>query len=345
MRLGTVPRRSRGRPIARKLVRWAAPAGGVLLDPAAPREFPIAPLCAGRVSTELTGRLSAEDLRALDERLEGAPAAAWRAAPPELRPLLAPALALLLELDGVEERTGLQRVAPPEDVHAMTRGWEGPGGSYYYADLVAEALAEAGGELSGRALDFGCSSGRVVRTLRAWRPDVSWEGCDPNAESIAWASKQLKGIEFFCSPQEPPLPRPDAAFDLVFAISIWSHYSETAALRWFAEMERLVRPGGHLIITTQGWHSGHYLARWKLWSRDILDEAMAGMFRRGTYFQDVFGEEGDSGVSSPDWGMTWVSPEWLLTHLTPKWSVAYFRPGRVETNQDVMVLTRRGDRG
>src|SRR3954451_22229002 len=38
-----------------------------------------------------------------------------------------------------------------------------------------------------RALDSGCSSGRRLRVLRAWRPDVHWMGCDPNEGAIGWA--------------------------------------------------------------------------------------------------------------------------------------------------------------
>ena len=37
-------------------------------------------------------------------------------------------------------------------------------------------------------LDFGCSSGRVVRVLATAYPNVSWHGCDPNRPAIEWAN-------------------------------------------------------------------------------------------------------------------------------------------------------------
>ena len=103
-----------------------------------------------------------------------------------------------------------------------------------------------------RGLDFGCSSGRVVRMLAAALPDVAWSGCDPNAGAVDWASEHLHGIEFFVSPQAPPLELGDGALDLVYAISIWSHFDADAGLRWFDEMHRLLRPGGLLVVTTHG---------------------------------------------------------------------------------------------
>jgi hypothetical protein len=50
---------------------------------------------------------------------------------------------------------------------------------------------------------------------------------------------------------------------------------------------------------------------------------------------------GDHGVANPDWSTAFLSAEWLLAKLTPDWVVTFFRPGRVEANQDLYVLERR----
>ena len=82
------------------------------------------------------------------------------------------------------ERTGLTAAQPPAGVHAMAQGPLAAAGGLYEADMVANALASAGVDIAGAlgaALDFGCSSGRVLRVLAAAFPDVRWIGCDPNA--------------------------------------------------------------------------------------------------------------------------------------------------------------------
>src|SRR5205823_5415503 len=124
---------------------------------------------------------------------------------------------------------------PPDSVHAMARGPLAAGGSISAADMVLEAIGGSEGELPAlrRALDFGASSGRVVRVLAADLHDVEWEACDPNAGAIEWAAQEIPGVRFFVSPQEPPLPVPDGRYDLVFAISVWSHFAEDAARAWF----------------------------------------------------------------------------------------------------------------
>ena len=152
------------------------------------------------------------------------------------------------------EKTGLLAAQPPEEVHLMARGPIAAAGGLYEADLVVDALAGVGVEMAdiGSALDFGCSSGRVVRVLQAAYPETRWHGCDPNGPAIAWASENLPAIEFFVNGNAPPLPLADGSLDMAYAISIWSHFAPGLGLRWFEEMHRLIRPGGHLVCTTHG---------------------------------------------------------------------------------------------
>jgi len=239
--------------------------------------------------------------------------------------------------------TGLSTAEPPDDVHSTGRGPLAAGGSYHHADLVLEALRRGGLDPSVelRGLDFGCSSGRVVRVLHAVLPQIEWHACDPNAGAIEWAGSNLHGIRFSTSPQEPPLPYADGAFDFAYAISIWSHFGEGAALRWLREMHRLIPRGGLLVITTHGFQSLSYFGARNLWPLERLRPVAQELYTCGFAYRDLFGEEGDFGVKGAEWGMAFLTPEWLLARATPSWAVAWHAPGRVEENQDVYVLVRR----
>ena len=65
------------------------------------------------------------------------------------------------------------------------------------------------------------------------------------------------------------------------------------------------------------------------------------LYRRGFWFAHAFGEDGDHGVVSPDWGMAYATPEWLLARLLPDWSALLYEPARLDANQDLYVLERR----
>jgi SAM-dependent methyltransferase len=208
------------------------------------------PPSTAEATERLYERLDAGDVAAIEARLSGEDAQLWAETVPDDRKRLALAFGLHHDVPGVAEKTGLLALAPPDEVHAMARGSVATGGSYYYADIVADALRGAGAPLErGRVLDFGCSSGRVIRVLCAAYPELECYGCDPQPAPIEWAREHLSGIDFCVSPESPPLPHEDGFFDAVFAISIWSHYGERAAREWLAEMHRVIKPGGHLLLT------------------------------------------------------------------------------------------------
>jgi SAM-dependent methyltransferase len=242
----------------------------------------------------------------------------------------------------VLDKSGLSGAQPPEQIHVMARGPSAAAGGLYEADLVFDALASIDVDIAAMssALDFGCSSGRVVRVLAAAYPEVRWHGCDPNAPAIEWAGENLPGIEFFVNGDTPPLPLADGSLDMAYAISIWSHFAPELGLRWFEEMHRLIRPGGHLVCTTHGFTSVALYAQLSLRTPQQSDEIIGALYRQGSWYAPEFGEQGDWGVVNPDWGTAFLSPEWMLTQLCPRWRVLEFAPGRNQENQDVYVLQR-----
>ncbi len=243
---------------------------------------------------------------------------------------------------GMLERTGLNTAQPPEDIHAMARGPLAAAGGLYEADLIVAALAGVGVDPSQitNALDFGCSSGRVLRVLCAAYPQTAWHGCDPNQPAIAWASENFPELELFASANDPPLRLQDGSLDLAYAISIWSHFAPNLGLRWFDEMHRVLRPGGYLLCTTHGLNSVAHYAELGLRSAEQSQAIADALYQQGWWYAAEFGTEGDWGVVNQDWGTAFVSPEWMLAQLCPRWRVLEFEPGRNQDNQDVYVLQR-----
>jgi SAM-dependent methyltransferase len=302
------------------------------------------------VTDVLFSRLTTSHLDEIEQRLSGEHRLRWDHTSAPGRKRLALAFGLYYDVPGVAEMTGLVPAVPPEGVHLMGRGMvEETGGAYYYADIVFEFLRGSDQKLgpASQVLDFSCSSGRVVRAMQAAYPGVGWYGCDPNVGAIEWAQHSIPGVNFFVSRTSPPLPFQTGSLDAVCAISVWSHYSASAALLWMAEMHRVIRPGGHLILTTHGLQA----CVWFSVYRDLAIEARLGshwitdtverLQRDGHCFWEVFGPKGDYGVIADDWGLSFFTPEWLLANVTPGWSLTMYRTGRAGGNQDVFALRRR----
>ncbi|HTB71381.1 MAG TPA: class I SAM-dependent methyltransferase [Solirubrobacteraceae bacterium] len=103
-----------------------------------------------------------------------------------------------------------------------------------------------------RVLDFGCGAGRVIRHFDQDAANAEIWGCDIDAASIAWATEHLSPpFQFALSSESPPLPFPDSHFDLIYAISVYTHLVDSWS-DWMLEMHRLLRPGGFLVFSFLG---------------------------------------------------------------------------------------------
>jgi SAM-dependent methyltransferase len=104
-------------------------------------------------------------------------------------------------------------------------------------------------------LDFGCGVGRVLRHF-ADLNGPAFYGTDYNFELIAWCARNLHFARFHLNGLEGRLAYEDEAFDFIYALSVFTHLAEPRQFFWIDELSRVLKPGGHLFLTT---HGEHYL--------------------------------------------------------------------------------------
>jgi SAM-dependent methyltransferase len=155
------------------------------------------------------------------------------------------------------------------------------GGARAAADIrgIVERNGFAMGEL-GAILDFGCGCGRVLRQWASLEgPEL--HGTDYNHVLVEWCAANLPFAELSVNRLEPPLPYPDERFDLIYAMSVFTHLTEAQHHAWMAELRRVLRPGGLLVFTTHGdAHLGfcteEELAAYRRGELVVLNPDMAG---------------------------------------------------------------------
>jgi SAM-dependent methyltransferase len=99
-------------------------------------------------------------------------------------------------------------------------------------------------------LDFGCGCGRVTRYWSDFAGTAS--GSDVNTKAVDWCRANLPFARFEVNRLEPPLAFADESFDLVYALSVFTHLTAELQLAWRDELRRVLRPGGRLLMTTHG---------------------------------------------------------------------------------------------
>ncbi len=103
-------------------------------------------------------------------------------------------------------------------------------------------------------LDFGSGSGRVLSNFPDAPGSCRLHGTDIDAEMVNWCQSNLPGICWSVNGYLPPLTAKDETFDLIYAISVFTHLDEEFQHAWLRELHRIARPKAIIILTVHGEH-------------------------------------------------------------------------------------------
>lgn len=177
-----------------------------------------------------------------------------------------------------------------------------------------------------RVLDFGCGVGKVLRHFAPETEVAEFTGCDIHAPSVEWLQRNLSPpFHFFRCAEEPPLPQPDGHFDLIYAISVYTHLTDHWA-EWLLEHHRVLAPDGLLIAS-------------------FLGEGMIGPLLGESWDEDKIGMNTLWAGKAWDAGgpITLHSPWWLRAHWGRAFEVVRIVPhtGNEIAEGHGLVLLRR----
>lgn len=194
---------------------------------------------------------------------------------------------------------------------------------------IDAALPEGWSYEGRRLLDFGCGSGRTLRHFSDIADRAEIWGCDIDRPSIEWLEENLcPPFHVFACEEAPPLEddRPGfgpASFDLIWAISVFTHLAENPAT-WLLELHRLLKPDGILIASFMG-RLTHEPLTGQPW-----DEEGTGFKAIGL---DNPWDRGGPSVFMSDW--------WVREHWGRAFEVEIIDPGVETLNQSWAVLRRK----
>lgn len=178
-------------------------------------------------------------------------------------------------------------------------------------------------------LDWGCGCGRITRYFNDFHPGSSITGIDIDADNIQWCKENLLFGSFSTISTTPPTSLPEATFDLIIGISIFTHLKEKDEFLWLNELKRLAAPGGILLMTIHGMDTIH---------RSGLPLSAIDTFINKGFFDNVQ----NPNLDSLDIGDYYRNTFHTESFLKKRWS-KYFKiigivPGYVGNHQDLVIL-------
>jgi ubiquinone/menaquinone biosynthesis C-methylase UbiE len=201
------------------------------------------------------------------------------------------------------------------------------------AGSIASHLERSGVRLENLdILDFGCGPGRVASQLKKLAPSCRFYGTDIDEEAIDWARANLSAdASFDVNAQAPPTRYADGLFDVIYAISLFTHLDEQSQLAWLAEFSRIAKPGATVLATVHGEST---------YDSCYPDELKQLAERGFVYRVDRKGRFKLDGL--PDSYQTTFHTRDYVTNIWSRYfDVVEYIPGGLHGHQDVLMLRRR----
>jgi SAM-dependent methyltransferase len=133
-------------------------------------------------------------------------------------------------------------------------------------------------------LEFASGYGGVTRHLGFLLPEATVTACDIHQQAVDFIIAKI-GVNAVISNSRPSAFELDNRFDVVFALSFFSHMPVRTFGPWLKALFRHVKPGGQLMFTTHGEASNRLL-----WKDTIAFDS------HGFYFMPI-SEQGDIDTS------------------------------------------------
>ncbi|MHB8645406.1 MAG: class I SAM-dependent methyltransferase [Thermomicrobiales bacterium] len=176
-------------------------------------------------------------------------------------------------------------------------------------------------------LDFGCGCGRTVRWLADASRTHRIHGSDFDVDAIAWCQQNLPFARFHVN---QPLPRTTFAsrqFDLICALSVFTHLNEEYQFQWLRELKRILKPSGILVASV---HGRHYIDA--LPPEQIAAVEKTGFFfLEGEYWKGIF----------PDWYQNAFHTErYIADTFARDFDLLAHLPQGLGKRQDIVVLQK-----
>jgi SAM-dependent methyltransferase len=225
---------------------------------------------------------------------------------------------------------------PPAHLQARVSG--GYDGNFFWngnrmINDYEAALALVGKKMDDfdKILDFGTGCGRLLIPLSLRVNPGKLYGTDIDPEAIDWFRNEyptIGGLD--CNPHRPPMNYADHTFDMVFATSVFTHLPEDMQFEWLAELKRITKPGGYLLLTFHGDYATN-----RTMSRLVIDSTQ----KNGFYYASA-DVELVSGLPV-FYQNTFHTSEYVMKEWGKYFEIIQTIPQGMGNNQDIAVCRVR----
>jgi FkbM family methyltransferase len=183
---------------------------------------------------------------------------------------------------------------PPDERHGHEDSKYLEWGRYDHGLLLDHIRRELPSIDNLAVMDFGCSSGRVLRHFLPEIREYGWKltGVDVSARRIEWLRRNFPPeFQVYTGSVLPMLPFESNSFDVIYGLSVFTHMKFLWDT-WLLEMRRVLKPGGLLIQTIHTENAWNFFVQHgkEDWARNSLGSMIIDqkkLLHDFVYFGDI----------------------------------------------------------
>ncbi len=178
-------------------------------------------------------------------------------------------------------------------------------------------------------LDFGCGCGRTLIWFSPKGGSPSFFGTDIDREAVSWCRDHLPFAQFEQNDRLPPLSYPSQTFDLVYAVSVFTHFDEELQFLWLRELRRVMKSGGILLLSLHG----------EYYQKRLPPDALRFLKEHGFAFVKITSKPMD-GIPSGWFQNAYHTKDYILKVYSKEFNVLDYLPKGFAGYQDVVLLEK-----
>jgi Methyltransferase domain len=178
-------------------------------------------------------------------------------------------------------------------------------------------------------LEFASGYGRVARHAKHVLPETSWTCSDVHRRAVEFNGDRL-GLNSFISPSRPEAWTAERRFDVVFALSFFSHMPDATFAPWLERLFTTVELGGILVFTTHG----------AITLRNMKAAGLDANFNENGFYWNPQSDQRD--IASTDYGTSAVTLTYVQRALQslPQAELIRFQQAFWWSHQDLYVVRK-----
>jgi SAM-dependent methyltransferase len=202
--------------------------------------------------------------------------------------------------------------------------WDGGRSAGKLASILAELGLPTGRPI--KLLEFASGYGCVTRHIKK-NPDYDIVSCDIHPQAVDFLRERI-GVQAIQSVHSPEEFATTNTFDVVFALSFFSHMPRRSFGRWLQALYGSLSAPGYLVFTTHGLKSCEALGI-------TPDEVPADGFWFSAHSEQ-------SDLDATEYGSTLCTPDFVIREVNRSAgaSIAMFKHAHWWEHQDLFVVKR-----